>query len=209
MFAYRGEIVKSNAKALQKPPCRALRHGRLDLADCDHLAVAAWTRPAVCAVALALLAGCGGDSDFEDTAPAGSEAPDAAPREVPGDADPEAVGVIGAWADTLREGDVEGAADYFAIPSTAENGPFLIRIRSSEDAVEFNESLPCGAELVRAEGAGEFVTATFRLTERPGPGTCGAGAGELAKTAFVIRDGEIVEWRRVGTGAPESPGQAV
>jgi hypothetical protein len=171
----------------------------------------AWTPIAVCAAALALLAGCGDDSDSGNTAPdAGAPgAPEAAPREVPGDADPEAVGVIGAWADTLRAGDVEGAADYFAIPSTAENGPLLIRIRSTEDAVEFNESLPCGAELVRAEGAGEFVTATFRLTERPGSGTCGAGTGELAETAFMIRDGEIVEWRRVGTGAPQSPGQAV
>jgi hypothetical protein len=180
--------------------------------DCDHPAMPACTRPAVCAVALTFLAGCGGDSDSESTAPTDADAPDApeaAPREVPGDADPKAVEVIGAWADTLREGDVEGAADYFAIPSTAENGPLLIRIRSSEDAVEFNESLPCGAELMRAEGGDEFVTATFRLTERPGPGTCGAGTGELARTAFVIRDGEIVEWRRVGTGPPQSPGQAV
>jgi hypothetical protein len=193
-------MAKSSSR-VQKP-CK-------DATDCDHLAMPAWTRPAVCAVALTFLAGCGGDSDSESTAPTDAGTPEAAPREVPGDADPEAVDVIGAWADTLREGDVESAADYFAIPSTAENGPLLIRIRSTEDAVEFNESLPCGAELVRAEGAGEFVTATFRLTERPGPGTCGAGTGELAKTAFVIRDGEIVEWRRVDTGAPQSPGQAV
>ena len=39
--------------------------------------------------------------------------------------------------------------------------------------------------------------ATFRLTERPGPGVCGQGTGETAQTAFVIEDGEIVEWRRV------------
>ena len=40
--------------------------------------------------------------------------------------------------------------------------------------------------------------ATFRLTERPGPGTCGAGTGPQAQTAFVIEDGKIAEWRRVG-----------
>ena len=60
---------------------------------------------------------------------------------------------------------------------------------------------PAAPRLVGAETAGQFTTATFRLTERPGPGTCGSGAGELAKTSFVIRDREIVQWRRVGTGA--------
>ena len=62
---------------------------------------------------------------------------------------------------------------------------------------------------MRAETQGEFTTATFRLTERPGPGTCGPGTGESAKTSFVIRDGKIVEWRRVGTGGAEAPGRTV
>ena len=53
---------------------------------------------------------------------------------------------------------------------------------------------------MRAETQGQFTTATFRLTERPGPGICGPGTGEAAKTSFVIRDGKIVEWRRVGAG---------
>jgi hypothetical protein len=75
-----------------------------------------------------------------------------------------------------------------------------VRIRSTEDAVRFNESLPCGARLIRAESAGEFTTATFRLTERPGPGSCGPGTGSVAKTSFVIRDGKIAQWRRVGAG---------
>jgi hypothetical protein len=129
--------------------------------------------------------------------------------EVPGDAAHEDVAVIAAWVDTLRAGDVEGAAELFAIPSTAVNGGLMLRIRSTEDAVAFNESLPCGAELIRAEGMGETVTATFRLTERPGPGNCGEGAGQLAQTAFEIAEGEIVEWRRVGESAPQAEGQAV
>lgn len=109
--------------------------------------------------------------------------------------------MISAWSTALRHGDVDAAAGYFAIPSVAENGPILVRIRSTEDAVRFNESLPCGARLVSAESAGEFTTATFRLTERPGPGSCGIGAGSLAKTSFVIRDGKIAQWRRVGAGS--------
>jgi limonene-1,2-epoxide hydrolase len=127
---------------------------------------------------------------------------------VTGDADPGDVRVIDDWAAALRRGDVDAAARYFAIPSVAENGPLLINIRNLDDARRFNESLPCGARLVRAETQGQFTTATFRLTERPGPGFCGSGTGEAAQTSFVIRGGKIVEWRRVGTGG-EAPGRAV
>jgi hypothetical protein len=127
---------------------------------------------------------------------------------VTGDADPGDVRVIDDWATALRRGDVDAAARYFAIPSVAENDPLLINIRNLDDARRFNESLPCGARLVRAETQGQFTTATFRLTERPGPGFCGSGTGEAAQTSFVIRGGKIVEWRRVGTGG-EAPGRAV
>jgi limonene-1,2-epoxide hydrolase len=167
------------------------------------------TRRAAVLIALALAATgvvivvlAGGDGG-EEGAPA-DEA-----TEVPGDADPEDVAVIKDWVDTLRRGDVEGAARYFAIPSTAENGPTLIRIESPDDARRFNESLPCGAVLVRAEAAGEFTSATFRLTERPGPGVCGPGAGETAQTAFVIEDHKIVEWRRVATGGRQAPSETI
>jgi limonene-1,2-epoxide hydrolase len=153
----------------------------------------------------AAIVGCGESEDPADT----SEAPadTAAPEDVPGDADPEDKRVIGAWVDALRSGDVDEAASFFAIPSVAENGPILVRIRSKADAIAFNESLPCGAEMIRAEGQGDFTTATFRLTERPGAGRCGSGSGETASTAFVIRDGKIVEWRRV-LEAPPTPGQS-
>jgi hypothetical protein len=124
---------------------------------------------------------------------------------VVGSADPGDVAVIDGWVTALRQGDVDAAAEYFAIPSVAENGPVLVRIRSLDDARQFNESLPCGARLIRADTAGEFTTATFRLTERPGPGSCGPGTGGIAKTSFVIRDGEIVQWRRVGADAGGAP----
>jgi hypothetical protein len=142
------------------------------------------------------IAGCGG-SGPSSTSSTGTEGP--APK-IAGDADPGDVRVIDAWVTALRHGDVDGAARYFAIPSVAENGPVLLHITSLDDARRFNESLPCGARLTRAETAGRFTTATFRLTERPGPGTCGPGTGGVAKTSFVIRDGKIAEWRRVGAG---------
>ena len=145
-------------------------------------------------IAVALV-GCGG----------GGSGSGGSAQGIAGDADPADVRVIDGWVTALRHGQIGAAADYFAIPSVAENGPVLLHIRSLRDARRFNQSLPCGARLVRAETAGQFTTATFRLTERPGPGACGAGTGETAKTSFVIRDGKIAQWRRVGAGASGRP----
>jgi hypothetical protein len=155
---------------------------------------------AVLALALFGLSACGGGSSSSSTT-----------STVAGDASPADVKVIDGWVTALRHGDVDAASRFFAIPSVAENGPVLARIRSFDDARRFNASLPCGARLVRADSAGEFTTATFRLTERPGPGVCGPGVGGVAKTSFVIRHGKIVQWRRVGAagGAPAAAGSSV
>lgn len=120
-------------------------------------------------------------------------------------ADQEDLKVIEDWSRTLSEGDVEGAAGYFATPSTAENGPVRIEIETLEDAIAFNQTLPCGAEVISAKTVGEFTSATFRLSERPGGG-CGPGTGGTASTSFVIEDGKIVEWRRIGDSGPVSGG---
>jgi hypothetical protein len=171
---------------------------------CDHGAM----RPIALLVAFVLapaaLVGCG-EGDDAEPGPANRDA--SAPANVAGDAHPEDVEVIAAWSEALRRGDIDAASEVFAIPSVAENPPLLIRIDSEADARAFNKSLPCGGRLIRAESEGEFTTATFRLTERPGPGRCGTGTGETARTAFVIRDGAIVEWRRVGIGQPTNPGR--
>jgi hypothetical protein len=152
-------------------------------------------------LSLIALSACGGGDDDGDNGASGS-------REVPGDANPTDVAVIKEWVDTLRSGDVDGAAELFALPSVAENG-VLLRIRDREDARLFNASLPCGAVLIRAETEGDFTTATFKLTERPGPGTCGSGAGEEAQTSFVIEGGKITQWRRVGIGSAQpTPSEA-
>jgi hypothetical protein len=106
------------------------------------------------------------------------------------------VTVIEGWVTALSKGDAEAASAYFAVPSLAENGTAPVTLKSHADVVAFNSSLPCGAKLVRARPLGRFIAATFRLTERPG-GACGPGSGQLARTAFVIRDGKIVQWRRL------------
>ncbi|MDX6582200.1 MAG: hypothetical protein QOI10_1384 [Solirubrobacterales bacterium] len=123
---------------------------------------------------------------------------------IPGGADPADVAVIDEWAHTLSRGDIHGAAEFFAIPSLAQNG-LTLRIDSFAKAKLFNSSLPCGALLVEATTDGEFTVATFRLTERSGRGVCDAAAEAEARTAFKIEDGKIVVWRRV---PDESGGEA-
>jgi len=125
-------------------------------------------------------------------------------------ASPDAVDVIRSWSDALRQGDVRGAAGYFALPSVMINGTdtggsaLLITIDTPAQAEAANESLPCGAQLISADRRGRYVNALFRLTGRSGPGgsDCGGGAGQTARTNFVIAHGRIVEWVR----APDDPG---
>ena len=123
---------------------------------------------------------------------------------------PAAVAVIRAWADALRRGDVRGAARFFALPSLMINGTdssgdaVVITIGTIAEAEEANASLPCGAVLLSTDQRGRYVNALFQLTGRPGVGgsTCGTGAGETARTNFVIAGGRIIEWIR----APDDPG---
>lgn len=118
------------------------------------------------------------------------------------DADVE---VIRAWAEALTVSDIDAAAEFFALPSQAENG-LTYDIETRDDARFFNDSLPCGATLEETHVEGEFITATFELTERRGQGPC-PGSGNLAQTSFVIEDGVIVEWRRVALPGEQDSGQ--
>jgi hypothetical protein len=136
-------------------------------------------------------AGCGSSSKHETA--------------IPGGADADAVRVIKQWSDELRAGDVIAASERFALPSVIQNGTPPLRLTERDQVEAFNRSLPCGARLTAATPSGEYVIATFVLTERPGEGECGDGVGEQAKTAFVIHHGLITQWRRVvdtdqGTG---------
>ncbi len=120
-----------------------------------------------------------------------------------------AVNVIRAWSDALRRGDVQAAAQYFALPSVMINGTdatgttIVITIDTPAQAEAANATLPCGARFVSADQRGRYVNALFRLTGRPGLGgtDCGGG-GSTARTNFVIAHGRIVEWLR----APDDPG---
>jgi hypothetical protein len=144
------------------------------------------------ALALLMVAGCGSSGSGDATT-------------IPGGADADAVKVIQQWADELRAGDVPAASDRFAIPTVVQNGTAPLRLTNRTQVEIFNQSLPCGARLTAASMSGKYTIATFVLTERPGPGECGNGVGEAAKTAFVIHNGHITEWRRVVDTEPTGP----
>jgi hypothetical protein len=120
------------------------------------------------------------------------------PSATPGGADPAATKVVRAWADALRHGKIDAAADLFALPSrvqTLPGQPFLV-VQVHADAVAFNLTLPCGGRLVKATQRGRYVDALFLLSDRPGS-SCDA-PGATARAAFLVRNGKITEWRRVG-----------
>ena len=114
--------------------------------------------------------------------------------------------VIRHWADALRRGDVRGAARLFDIPSVFAPGPDQeLTIHSRAEAEAANAGLPCGAKLISVvKLGGPVVQGLFRLTGRPGRGgsTCNPGAGQTARTNFVIHAGHIRVWLR----APDQPG---
>jgi hypothetical protein len=175
----------------------------------------------IAVTAAGLAAGCGSSATRTTTGRRASQPPPAAstpstasPQQAPAPpasgkaANPAAVSVIQAWSDALRRGDVRGAARYFALPSVMINGSgvqgqaLVISIHTRAQAEAANASLPCGARFISAEERGRYVNVLFRLTDRPGPGGgCGTGAGQTARTNFVIARGHIVEWIR----APDQP----
>jgi hypothetical protein len=122
---------------------------------------------------------------------------------------PSGEAVIRNWSNTLRRGDVAGAARYFALPSVFANGSgsgvgglAVVTIHNESQAVIVNSELTCGSVLLSAKRVGKYLNALFRLTNRTGPGAdCDGGAGELARVDFLIEHGHIVEWVR----APEAP----
>jgi hypothetical protein len=128
------------------------------------------------------------------------------PSHAPRPPDAQTVAVIRHWADALRRGDVRGAARFFQIPSIFAPSPDQeVTIHSLADAEAANAGLPCGAKLISVTRVGgPLVQALFRLTGRPGRGgsACNPGAGQTARTNFVIQAGRIRVWLR----APDQPG---
>ena len=163
----------------------------------------AWIAPLLLALGLTA---CGSMSDEERFSLTTPGTDDLVVREVEGSAKPPPskptraeVRVIRGWADALRAGQVNRAAQFFATPTIVLDGANPQRTLPDRQAVlDFNRGLPCGARLVRTQrGQGSFVVARFRLTQRRGPGArpC-TGEGNFAETIFLIENGHIVQWLR-------------
>jgi len=160
------------------------------------------------ALSAAAIAGCGGGSggptNPAQTAMQVVTVPNTVPHGTPpAPSSASDAQVIRLWADTLRHGDVAGAAGMFGLPAITQiqpGAPFL-ELRTRAQARAFNRSLPCGAVLLRTERYRGLTVGVFRLSERPG-GSCGSGTGAIARTGFVIDGGRITHWIRL----PNRPG---
>jgi hypothetical protein len=117
---------------------------------------------------------------------------------------PEALKVITRWSEELRAGHVKRAASFFSVPAVVQNASPAVRLDSASEVLAFNQTLPCGAHIVRTIAGKRYIVATFVLTERPGSPGCGA-TGKLAATAFLLSHGKIKEWRRVLVPPPLGP----
>jgi hypothetical protein len=101
--------------------------------------------------------------------------------------------VIRGWLLSLDREDYTQAAYYFARNALIDQGrPY--RLRSASDAVEFNASLPCRADLIAMTGGGHsrHVLATFKLRRGPG-GKCTG----LTRVRYTIRNGKFTAWRQL------------
>ena len=166
--------------------------------------------PVVGLAAAAVLAGCGGGGDDKARTAAADMGPrqprtDATPRIAP---NPAAVRVIRGWTDALRRGDVRGASRYFSIPTIVSNSGEPIQLQSRPEVEFFNRTLPCGSVLVRTEAMGVYTIAVFRLTERPGEGVCGSGAGREVAVAIIVAHRRITQWRRLPAVPPKGTSPA-
>lgn len=178
--------------------------------------VPAGRRAAIVVGALGLVAaGCGGAAKDDGasattptpqaTTPQGSQQsridpailpPPKVPKRATGAADPASVRVINGWLRALRQGKIERAASYFAVPSVFQNASPVLTLGTRQDVLAVNLSFPCGAVATRFGGAGRYTVVRFKLTSRVG-GDCHGAEGNTTSGAIRVAGGRIREWYRV------------
>jgi hypothetical protein len=167
-------------------------------------------------LAAVALAGCGGGKDDDRltlTTPKAKGTPSAEATATPASGGKQVTraeeATIRGWADALRNGKVDRAVRYWAIPAIYSNGDQPVKLTTAEAIRAVNaRDLVCGAKVVsvrRDPRDRHFVDVVFVLTERPGPGQCGTGTGHRAATAFRIENRKIAEWLRL-PDPPEAGG---
>lgn len=114
---------------------------------------------------------------------------------------PSPPAVVRAWSRALNANDNLAAARLFADDARVVQQPVLDVRVSFQQALAFNEGLPCGGTIIALERHGNRVVATFRLKDRP-QHHC-TGVGQKAAAAFTVSRGKIVRWEQVPP--PEKP----
>ena len=126
--------------------------------------------PFAALAAAALLVGCGGHKP----------------------ASPESV--VRAWSKAINTGDNEAAASLFA-PGAVVVQVTETTLATHDEALQWNEGLPCSGRIESVEVDGEEATAIFVLGGRPGH-YC-TGPGQKAAAVFTVHDGKIVLWHEI------------
>jgi hypothetical protein len=140
-------------------------------------------RPAAALALVAAVAGCAGSSDEPE------REPQPAPERF------SDARVIRGWIAALNAGSYESAASYFARGAVVEQTREF-RLTSREEAVVFNQSLPCRGDVAATKDEGRTTLATFRLRRGPG-GPCHG----TVRVRCTIRAGKFTQWRQL----PEAP----
>ena len=102
------------------------------------------------------------------------------------------------WIAALNSERYERAASFFAKDGIVEQAR-EIRLEDRRDAIAFNRSLPCKADVTDVDDEGATLIAAFRL-RGGGPGGCDGGS---ARVRFRFRDGKFSEWRQLAE--PQAP----
>ena len=135
-------------------------------------------RAALCIAVLAVLAGCGGS--------------EASPEDV-----------VREWSTALNADRNDAAADLFAAGVKVVQGGVELILSTHQDAVAWNESLPCNGRIVSLDVDGDAVSATFLLRDSQTV-PCDA-PGERVTAIFTVERGEITRWEQ----PLEAPGPTV
>jgi hypothetical protein len=106
--------------------------------------------------------------------------------------------VIRGWLTALKLGDYRAAGDFFARDALIQQTQ-RYRLHTRREAIAFNLSLPCRADLTDLVDEGRRSLATFRLRDGPG-GPCSG----VAKVRVLIREGRFYEWVQLPIVPPDA-----
>jgi limonene-1,2-epoxide hydrolase len=120
---------------------------------------------------------------------------------------PSPESVVRAWSHALNSDDNETAAKLFARGAEIVQPGAVLTLETHQQAVAWNAALPCSGKIVHISAAGNTVTATFVLGDRP-TSKCD-GPGERTTTVMRVKDGKIVLWHQTGDRREPPPPPAV